>query len=77
MKKKANWDQFKELIQQIINSIDLNAIENIDQIENIAKEFTDNVHLIMDQTIPTKKQLKKLVYWWTQEIGNKEKKSIN
>jgi hypothetical protein len=72
LKKKANWDQFKELIQQIINSIDLNAIENIDQIENIAKEFTDNVH-----SIPTKKQLKKLVYWWTQEIGNKEKKSIN
>jgi chromosome condensin MukBEF ATPase and DNA-binding subunit MukB len=71
--EKANWDQFKELTQQIINTIDLNAIENTDQIENIAKEFTDSIHLIMNQTIPTKKQFKKSVYWWTQEIGNKRK----
>ncbi len=45
MYEKASWDQFKELIQQIINTIDLNAIENTEQIENIAKEFTDSINI--------------------------------
>jgi hypothetical protein len=71
--KRANWDSFEELIRQKVSAIDLNIVENTEQLEEIVKELTDNIHTTMDQTIPTKKQFKKSLYWWTPEINSKRK----
>lgn len=59
--KKANWNQFKDLLIENLVKIDCEIRTKI-ELENAVKSVTDILHEIMDTTIPSNKFFKKSVH---------------
>lgn len=81
--KKAKWPEFKieletELIQERITKEVIEQINNILELEEIVKRYSNSIKQACDKTIPKKKHKieKTKLPWWTDHLENLKKEMI-
>ena len=71
--KKADWDKFKQAIQQGAKRLTIPEITNSDQMDKIAQLFTDTVTQAAEFTIPRARPCERSKPWWTKELNTLRK----
>ncbi len=73
--KKANWDQFEELLRDKLNLIEnqMRCLTSTEELEKITQTLTETIIEACNETIPQTKSFKKSNNWWNEDINVKRK----
>ncbi|KAL7295028.1 hypothetical protein TKK_0011631 [Trichogramma kaykai] len=72
--KKAKWHKFREELTKNATTIS-EDIDGTNKIDVWVKSITERIHKAADKSMPKKKQYRKSVPWWTQELTSSKKRA--